>query len=50
MLITYFFNFFSAYTRREVEQIQKWASDNDMIVIPLVQTFGNILDLSIVSL
>ena len=31
-----------AYSVREVEQIQKWASDNGMGVIPLVQTFGHL--------
>ena len=32
----------AAYTVREVEQIQKWASDQGMSVIPLVQTFGHL--------
>ena len=32
----------NAYTQRDVQNIQKWAAQNDLIVIPLVQTFGHL--------
>ena len=42
MAIVTFVLMCTAYSVREVEQIQKWASDNGMGVIPLVQTFGHL--------
>lgn len=32
----------NAYTQKDVQNLQKWAAQNDMIVIPLVQTFGHL--------
>ena len=31
----------NAYSQRDVQNLQKWAMQNDLIVIPLVQTFGH---------
>ena len=31
----------NAYSQHDVQNLQKWASQNDLIVIPLVQTFGH---------
>ena len=32
----------NAYSQRDVQNLQKWATQNDLIVIPLVQTFGHL--------
>ena len=32
----------NAYSVKDIETIQKWASDNGLIVIPLIQTFGHL--------
>ena len=32
----------NAYSQRDVANVLKWAAQNDLIVIPLVQTFGHL--------
>lgn len=32
----------NAYSQRDVQNLLKWAAQNDLMVIPLVQTFGHL--------
>ena len=32
----------NAYSQRDVQNLQKWATQNDLLIIPLVQTFGHL--------
>ena len=32
----------NAYSQHDIQNIQKWATQNELMVIPLVQTFGHL--------